>query len=526
MSTSDDVALVAALQEPLELPCGRIVPNRLVKAAMEELMSIDLLPNDRFARLYEQWARGGWGMIISGNVQINPRHLGLPLDVAVPISLNSPEYRTEALPKFKAWSASMRRESDQDKAPLCVMQLNHPGRQSMRFLTGRSWFAAPLAPSRVPMSAGTGSLGRLAGRVVWGRPKEMDEEDLASVVKGFRRGANLASEAGWDGVQLHASHGYLLAQFLSPRTNLRQDAYGNSARNRLRLLFEVVDAIRQDRPIESGFVVGVKLNASDYINGGLTEEDALENVKWIAEHGGFDFIEISGGSYEAPQFLSMKRSSREREAFFSGFSARAFRLLDNLNQRNLPTRKPAILLTGGFRNRAGMARALGTRDPSQATAVTDLVGVARPAAVDPAFASKMLDPALATDDAALPDYEATEGTSALRWLFSWMTLFGPSLDVFYHTMLMQLLALPPANRRDERAEVDAKLEKEDDPTAVRARLMPFWTLFSRVYLEPLAVLPLVKGIASTIAIAALAVLLLPALRSAGAGYESRQFPLP
>ncbi|GAA5909848.1 uncharacterized protein JCM6883_003114 [Sporobolomyces salmoneus] len=462
--------MTATLADSVELPCGRRLPNRLVKAAMEELMSGDHLPNENFERLYRAWSIGGFGMLISGNVQVSPKHLGLPLDVAVPemVSELSQVPAAKVTDRFKFWASSMDTD-DSTTRPLRVMQLNHPGRQSMRVLTGRSPFSPALAPSNVPMTAGNGAAGKFAGQLVWGIPKEMTVGDIEEVIEQFRRGAKLAKETGWDGVQLHASHGYLLAQFLSPRTNLRKDDFGGNGRKRLEILLRTADAIRQDHPIDSGFVLGVKLNASDYIKGGLTEDDALENVKWIAQHGGFDFIEISGGSYEAPEFLSMKPSTSRREAFFAEFSSRAYRLLsDELDLASLPTPKPLVLLTGGFRTRSGMRQAL-------ETPVSDLIGIGRPAAVDPHFANKILDTTIPDHEAKLPKYDPSEGTTILRWFFRWMTLFGPSLDVFYHNLLMHSIAFG-----QEPSGEDASKQNSD---LVRFRLAPFWTLVRRNYLD-------------------------------------------
>ncbi|GAA5967667.1 hypothetical protein JCM3765_005845 [Sporobolomyces pararoseus] len=461
MAPAQASSAVDALANSIDLPCGRQLPNRLVKAAMEELMSTDCLPNERFERLYRAWSDGGFGMIISGNVQVSKQHLGLPLDVAIS-EARSPS--PESLDRFTSWAQSMQKK-DTSSQPLKIMQLNHPGRQSMRVFTGRSPFSPALAPSVVPMTAGKGLMGRPVGSIVWGTPKEMSLEDIEEVIEQFRKGAKLAKETGWDGVQLHASHGYLLAQFLSPRTNLRTDTFGGTRKRRVELLFRIADVIRQDYPLESGFVLGVKLNASDYIKGGLTEDDALENVKWIAEHGGFDFIEISGGSYEAPEFLSMKPSTSRREAFFADFSSRAYRLLnEELDTSTLPTPTPLILLTGGFNSRNGMHQAL-------SSPVADLIGIGRPSAADPQFARKLLDSAIPDDDAKLPEYDTSQGTVILRWVFSWMTLFGPSLDVFYHNLLMHSIAF---GREPQGDEVDA----------VRARLSPFWTLARRNYLDP------------------------------------------
>ncbi|GAA5991482.1 hypothetical protein JCM5350_001627 [Sporobolomyces pararoseus] len=461
MASDPGTSTVDVLANSIDLPCGRRIPNRLVKAAMEELMSADRLPDERFERLYRAWSDGGFGMIISGNVQVSRQHLGLPLDVAIPETGSPPR---QSIDRFTRWAQSMQQKGTTSQ-PLRIMQLNHPGRQSMRVFTGRSPFSPALAPSIVPMTAGKGLVGRLVGSLVWGTPKEMSPEDIEQVIDQFRKGARLAKETGWDGIQVHASHGYLLAQFLSPRTNLRTDTFGGTGKRRIELLFKIADAIRQDYPLESGFVLGVKLNASDYIKGGLTEEDALENVKWIAQHGGFDFIEISGGSYEAPEFLSMKPSTSRREAFFADFSSRAYRLLNNeLDASTLPSPMPLILLTGGFKSRVGMHQAL-------SSPVADLIGIGRPSAVDPQFARKLLDTTIPESEAKLPEYDTSQGTVILRWIFSWLTLFGPSLDVFYHNLLMHSIAF-------------GREPKGDKVDAVRARLSPFWTLARRNYLDP------------------------------------------
>ncbi|GAA6012340.1 hypothetical protein JCM11491_007100 [Sporobolomyces phaffii] len=504
MTRIPDTSAVDALSSPIVLPCGRRVPNRLVKAALEELLSLDRLPDARFNRLYRAWSEGGFGMILSGNVQVSPKHLGLPFDVAVPEELvdGSPygsARRAAAAARFTAWASAMATD-DRDTQPVRILQLNHPGRQSMRVGTGRalsfsSSDVPTLAPSAVRMTAGTGSVADLIARVVWEKPKAMDARDVDAVVEQFRTGARWARETGWDGVELHASHGYLLSQFLSPHTNRRTDEFGGTARKRLELLLRIADAIRLDHPLESGFVLGVKLNASDYIvrlgsfvdfdpsqliaslfengqKGGLSEDDALDNVRWISEHGGFDFIEISGGSYEAPQFLSTKASTLKREAFFAEFASRARGMLQELEEASrLPGPKPLILLTGGFRTRRGMHRALDDT-------ATDLVGIGRPAAVDPGFARKLVDPTVPDEDATMPTYDPGAGGTILGTIFGWLTLVGPSLDVFYHTMHMHSVAFG----RCERAGT-SPVGDDDSHTVRPARLVPFSTLARRTYVD-------------------------------------------
>jgi len=188
---------------------------------------------------------------------------------------------------------------DPSKRPLAVVQLVHVGRQSMRG-SGRGITEPSLAPSAVPMSTmgGLGPISRLLDHLLWGPVQAMTTEQVQQLRDRFVHAALICAEAGFDGVELHASHGYSLSAFLSPKTNLRTDQYGGSAENRARLLLEIVDALRKQ--VNDDFLIGVKLNSSDYVQGGLTEDDALLNVKWLAENGGVDFVEISGGNYENP----------------------------------------------------------------------------------------------------------------------------------------------------------------------------------------------------------------------------------
>ncbi|GAA5907114.1 hypothetical protein JCM5296_003460 [Sporobolomyces johnsonii] len=492
MPTLTDDEQISALAAPLQLPCGLELQNRLVKAAMEEMLGTgNGLPSELDCELYRTWAEGGYGMILSGNVQISPEHLGTPLDLVVPSS--SASSRPAALAAFSSWASSLTPSPSfaptKGKRPVSIMQLNHAGRQSVRFFCGRSPFKPALAPSAVPMTSGSGPLGRLIGRLVWGMPKEMSEGDIDDVVASFVRGAKLAKESGWDGVQLHASHGYLLAQFMSPKVNRRTDLYGGTARKRLNLLFRIVDAIRAEFPQESGFCLGIKLNSSDYVKGGLTEQDALDNVKWIAEHGGVDFIEISGGSYENPEFLNAspttKPSTALREAFFDAFSQRAHFLLSTLPPSTLPSPPPLILLTGGFRTRLGMSRAVHTSSKSP---TADLIGLGRPAAADPHLPRKLLNPDLPGALAKAPEYDSLSGVRALKWLLGSIAIFGPGLDVLYHTLLMRQIALEGLKKRRterEKRKGAGKAAKVDEVEDEERRLCGFWVLVWRVYVQPL-----------------------------------------
>jgi len=338
------------LAAPLRLPSGLVLRNRLAKAALTEGLADRWgWPDDRLERLYRRWAAGGTGLAITGNAMVDGRFLERSGNVV----LEDPA----AAPALRRWAAAAR----QGGCPVLV-QLNHPGRQTNRFGSGR-----PLAPSAV---AAVRVLGFFA------RPRALDPEGIADVIRRFAAAAGLAREAGFDGVQVHAAHGYLLSQFLSPLTNRRSDEWGGSLDGRSRLLREVVGAIRARTG--PGFTVAVKLNSADFQRGGFAEDEALEVVQMLAGRG-VDLIEISGGSYESPAFLfdAPRESTRTREAYFLEFARRVRQV----------SRVP-LMVTGGFRSAAAMEMALGED-------ALDLVGLGRPLIIDPELPGKLLGARLA-----------------------------------------------------------------------------------------------------------------------------------
>ncbi|MEL6591150.1 MAG: hypothetical protein AAFQ68_13760, partial [Bacteroidota bacterium] len=199
-----------------------------------------------------------------------------------------------------------------------------------------------------------------------GKPRPMNEAQIKAVIAGFVQAAKLCQMAGFTGVQIHAAHGYLLSQFLSPTTNLRQDQYGGSVENRARLLLEVVRAVRE--AVGPSFPISVKLNSADFQKGGFDEADSFAVVKMLEEEG-IDLLEISGGTYEKLAFFVMndkkeaqklRESTQLREAYFIGFAERI------RQQTKLP-----LMVTGGFRTRAFCEAAL--QEDS-----LDIIGMARP----------------------------------------------------------------------------------------------------------------------------------------------------
>ena len=206
------------LFDTLTLPNGSTIPNRLAKAAMEENMAdAAQAPSERLMRLYQAWADGGAGLLISGNVMVDSRAMTGPGGVVLE--------NDAQLEKFRRWARIGRSAGAQ-----FWLQINHPGRQMQANLGQQAW-----APSAVPLE-----LGGMSRH--FATPKAMDEAMIAEVIQRFARSAGLAERAGFSGVEIHAAHGYLLSQFLSPLSNRRSDAWGGSLENRARLLLEVTDA--------------------------------------------------------------------------------------------------------------------------------------------------------------------------------------------------------------------------------------------------------------------------------------------
>jgi 2,4-dienoyl-CoA reductase-like NADH-dependent reductase (Old Yellow Enzyme family) len=304
------------LSTPLQLPNGAVIPNRVAKAAMEENMAdAGQLPGAAIRALYAAWARGGAGLILTGNVMVDGRAMTGPGGIVL-------ERGTPPEP-FAAWARAARAHGAQ-----VWMQINHPGRQVFAAMKGEAW-----APSAVPLDLGRHS-------ALFAAPRAMTEDEIAEVVARFADTARAAEEAGFTGVQVHAAHGYLLSQFLSPLANRRTDRWGGSLANRARLLLAVVDAVRA--AVSPGFCVSVKLNSADFQRGGFSEDDARQVLRWLGERP-VDLVELSGGSYEAPAMQGRGADGRTlaREAYFLEFAR------DLAAVATLP-----LMTTGGIRRRA------------------------------------------------------------------------------------------------------------------------------------------------------------------------------
>lgn len=337
---------LSPLSQPIEIVAGYSVKNRLFKASMsEQLANRAGAPSNDLIRLYHTWAEGGIGLLLTGNVMIDRTALGEPRNVVLD--------KASDLAPFRRWAEV----GHQNNAQLW-MQLNHPGKQVPSFLSQQ-----PVAPSAIPLSNGLENM--------FNCPRALTETEIIELIEKFTWAAQQAKDCGFSGVQIHAAHGYLVNQFLSPHHNRRDDQWGGSVENRMRFLRETYRAIRE--AVGEGFPIGVKLNSADFQKGGFTEEDSLQVLKVLQEDG-VNLIEVSGGNYEAPSMTGaqVKESTIKREAYFLDYAEKAKALL------RIP-----LVVTGGFRSASAMEAAL-------KEGATDMVGLARPLAVDPHLPEKLL----------------------------------------------------------------------------------------------------------------------------------------
>ncbi|MDB5362565.1 MAG: 2,4-dienoyl-CoA reductase [Rhodospirillales bacterium] len=308
--------MAALLFTPLDLPNGARLPNRIAKAATEEnLAGSAQAPDDRLVTLYRRWSAGGAGLLITGNVMVDGRALTGPAGVVL-------EADTDLTP-FRRWA-----EAAKSGGAQVWMQISHPGRQVQAAQGGLTW-----SPSDVAMDLGKHSK-------LFARPTPMGSEDIAETIARFAATARQAEAAGFDGVEIHGAHGYLLSQFLSPLTNRRTDRWGGAIENRARLLIEAVKAVRA--VVRPGFAVAVKLNSADFQRGGFDQADAVQVIRMLNDLP-VDLLELSGGSYESPamQGRTADGHTLAREAYFLEFAVELQRA----------ARMP-VMVTGGIRSRA------------------------------------------------------------------------------------------------------------------------------------------------------------------------------
>ena len=337
------------IQDPLSFqhrPALKPLPNRLAKSAMSEALGTwDNRPTARLVQLYKRWAEGGIGLSITGNVMVDRRYLGEPGNVVIEDERD--------LNMLTQWAVAAKSGGGQ-----VWMQINHPGKQCPRGLNKQS-----IAPSAIPF--------RKDLQAAFATPREMTHEEILDTIARWANAARIAKKAGFGGIQIHGAHGYLIGQFLSPHHNQRTDQWGGSAENRRRFVLEVYKAVRA--AVGDDYPVGIKLNSADFQRGGFSEEESMAVISALAG-AGIDLLEISGGTYEDPAMTGVvkKQSTIDREAYFLEFAEKVRKLIAT-----------PLMLTGGFRTIKGMNDAL-------LSGHIDLVGLARPTAIEPDLPNRLL----------------------------------------------------------------------------------------------------------------------------------------
>ena len=338
------------------------------------------VPGEELCRLYKIWSDGGAGMLLSGNIMVDRHHLERPGNVVID---RPPDL--EMRQALKRWANSATRKGNHFWA-----QISHAGRQTQKMVN-----AKPKAPSAVKLALPGGQFGE---------PVELNCGEIEDIISRFGICAAAVKEAGFTGVQVHAAHGYLLSQFLSPRSNRRTDEFGGALANRARLLLAIIEEIRST--VGPDYPISVKLNSADFQKGGFAFEDSLQVAKWL-EAASVDLIEISGGTYEQPKLLGIDGMEEEenqnipastlmREAYFVDF-AMAMR-----KELKIP-----LMVTGGFRQSIVMKQAIESGG-------ADVIGLGRPMCVMTDAPNQLLN---GIDE--LPRYESQLALFP-KWLL-WLT---------------------------------------------------------------------------------------------------------
>lgn len=373
--------MTTIFNKTISLPCGAVLSNRFAKAAMTEGLAGRLgVPGEELCRLYKIWSDGGAGMLLSGNIMVDRHHLERPGNVVID---RPPDL--EMRQALKRWANSATRKGNHFWA-----QISHAGRQTQKMVN-----AKPKAPSAVKLALPGGQFGE---------PVELNCGEIEDIISRFGICAAAVKEAGFTGVQVHAAHGYLLSQFLSPRSNRRTDEFGGALANRARPLLAIIEEIRST--VGPDYPISVKLNSADFQKGGFAFEDSLQVAKWL-EAASVDLIEISGGTYEQPKLLGIDGMEEEenqnipastlmREAYFVDF-AMAMR-----KELKIP-----LMVTGGFRQSIAMKQAIESGG-------ADVIGLGRPMCVMTDAPNQLLN---GIDE--LPRYESQLALFP-KWL-SWLT---------------------------------------------------------------------------------------------------------
>ena len=368
---------------PITLPNGTTIKNRFFKSAMSEGMGTkNFQPKKNIATLYKRWAEGGTGLIITGNIMIDPKGTAEPGNIVFDKNSN--------MEILKDWA-----KQGQQHGAKVMVQINHPGKQVPKTIAKET-----VAPSAVPLGNGLNKL--------FSTPRALTTSEVEELVQKFITSAKVAKDAGFSGVQIHAAHGYLISQFLSPHDNRRTDKYGGSLENRMRFLKEIYLGMREE--LGKDFTIGIKINSTDFKEDGLTEEDSLKTIIELANLG-LDFVEISGGTYERPAMMGATSKSTN-QVFFAEYSKKLKQKIE------IP-----VVVTGGIRSINAMNTLLNDN-------TTDFIGIARPLTIDPNIPNKIKQ----------GTYTIVETTRVSTGVKKLDKIFGSLLGIVYYQVLMQNIA--------------------------------------------------------------------------------------
>ncbi len=320
---------------------GIAIENRIVRSATyEKRADIDGFVTDSLIAFYKELAKGGVGLIITGNALVHTSGRSVPQMMCI--------HNDYYIDKLRRLTDSIHRY---DKK--VIIQLVHGGRQCFPALLGGD---RPIAPSEVydPSTKIT--------------PREMSNEEIYEIIDAFASASRRAVQAGFDGIQIHGAHGYLVNEFLSPHTNRRDDYWGGDEERRFHFLEDVYKAVRKE--VGRSFPVMIKMNADDFVEGGLTAEDSVMTAKRL-EQLGINAIEVSGGIYESGnKTAQLNIMNVDQEAYFRRAS-RLFKM-----KLGVP-----VMLVGGIRSSSLAEDVLQKGD-------ADLISMSRPLIREPDLPNK------------------------------------------------------------------------------------------------------------------------------------------
>ncbi len=306
------------------------------------------IPSKNLINVYKRWGEGQIGTILTGNLMIDYDQLEAKGNAIIPPEAKFEGERFEA---FETLAAESKKHGS-----LIIGQVSHPGRQVTTDIN-----SDPVSASDVQLK------GSIMG-MTFSKPHAASTEEIQKIINGFAHAAEFLHKAGYDGIELHGAHGYLLSQFLSQTTNKRTDKYGGSLENRSRLIMEIADEVQKRVP--KSFILSIKINSVEFQDKGFESEECKALCASLEAHH-FDFVELSGGTYEELAFTHKRDSTKKREAFFLEFAETIVPALH----------KTKTYITGGFKTVGAMVGALKT---------VDGVGLARPVCQEPRLCADIL----------------------------------------------------------------------------------------------------------------------------------------